>query len=108
MYIYTHTHTHTYAYNVILFSHNETMWFEGRWMEEIMLSEVNIKVTCFLSYVKERSKRSTDTKINIYTHPQLEYICNSGTTVWNLEEEGQKENNSNIEILHIYTGHNDM
>jgi hypothetical protein len=32
------------------------MWFEGRWMEEIMLSEVNIKVTCFLSYVKDRYK----------------------------------------------------
>jgi hypothetical protein len=40
---------------------NDTMWFEGKWMqlEDITLSEVSqvqTKVSCFLSYVEDISK----------------------------------------------------
>jgi hypothetical protein len=44
--MYTHTHTHTYIYIKEFYSairKNETMWFEGKWIElyNIMLSEIS-------------------------------------------------------------------
>jgi hypothetical protein len=57
----------------------------------------NSKVTCFLSYLEDRSK---DKHIHKNKHDHInsdvEHVCNSGTTLWNLGKEGKEKSNSNI------------
>jgi hypothetical protein len=71
------------------------------------------KITCFLSYMEDSSKRKTYIQKQTwsYTRQQAEY-GNIGTTPWNSGKEGKEKRLivNSTEILHICAdrGHNDM